>query len=90
MTRNVTMKEVLMPKVYLTDTEQKCARFAAWVYGQMKIRNMSQRSLAEKLGISHQALSKKLSKRSFDFSDYLFFVNEFQPTDKELREISGL
>lgn len=76
-----------MPRVYLTDTDRLYARLTAWVYGQMKIRKLSQRSLAEKRGISHQALSKKLSRGRFDFEDFAFFVKEFHPSDKELREI---
>ena len=89
MTRNVTM-EVEMSKVYLTETEELKAKFAAWVYAQMKMRKITQRSLAKKRGISHQAFSVKLSTRSFSIDDYLFFVKEFQPSAKELMELNGL
>lgn len=79
-----------MPKVYLTEMDRICARFAAWVYGEMKLRKISQRALAKKRGISHQALSQKLQKRRFDFEDFVFFIKEFEPCDKSLRELSGL
>ena len=79
-----------MPRVYLTETEKVKAKFVAWLYGQMKLRNMTQSALAKKRGISPQALSVKLKKHSFEIDDFLFFVKEFQPSDKELREISGL
>lgn len=79
-----------MPRVYLSEKDRLCARLARWVYGELKIRRISQTSLAEKMGISHQALSRKLLKASFDYSDFAFFVKEFQPSDKELREIIGL
>lgn len=79
-----------MPKVYLTEKDRLCARLAAWVYGQMKLHRISQRTLAPKMGISHQALSRKLNERSFDYTDFIFFVKEFQPTDRELKEIIGL
>ena len=79
-----------MPKVYLTKTDESKAKFTAWIYGQMKLRKYSQQTLAKKRGISHQALSRKLLTQSYNFEDFLFFVNEFQPSDKELRDISGI
>ena len=79
-----------MPRVYLTEMDRISARFAAWVYGQMKLRKISQRTLADKRGISHQALSQKLKKQRFEFEDFVFFVQEFKPDDKDLRDLSGL
>lgn len=79
-----------MPKVYLTDAERLRERLAAYVYGQMKVRRISQRSLAKKRGISHQALSQKLLNRSFNYEDFVFFVQEFEPSQKELLELVGL
>jgi len=79
-----------MPKVYLSKSDQMCHRLSKWVYGEMKVRRLSQRKVADKMGISHQALSVKLRKASFDYSDFLFFVSEFEPTQKELLEIVGL
>jgi len=79
-----------MPKVYLTEKDRLCARLAKWVYGEMKVRRITQTSLAKKMDISHQALSRKLREESFDYTDFAFFVKEFQPSDKELREIIGV
>ena len=79
-----------MPKVYLTEKDRICARLSRWVYGEMKVRRLSQQSVADKMNISHQALSRKLLKASFDYSDFVFFVKEFQPSDKELKEIIGI
>lgn len=79
-----------MPKVYLTEKDRLCARLAAWVYGQMKLHRISQRALAPKMGISHQALSKKLKTHNFNYTDFVFFIQEFQPTDGELRQIIGI
>jgi len=78
-----------MPRVYLSDKERLCARLARWVYGELKIRRMSQADLAGKMGISHQALSQKLRRESFDYSDFCFFVKEFEPSQKELLELVG-
>lgn len=79
-----------MPRVYITEMDRIRAKFAAWIYGEMKVRRISQRTLAEKRGISHQALSQKLRKRQFDYEDFVFFIKEFEPCDKSLRELSGL
>lgn len=79
-----------MPKVYLSEKDRLCARLARWVYGEMKVRRTSQREIAGKMGISHQALSQKLIRESFDYTDFVFFVKEFQPSNKELLEIIGL
>ena len=79
-----------MPKVYLSERDRMCARLSRWIYGELKVRRLSQRTMAEKMGISHQALSQKLKRSSFDYSDFVFFVKEFQPSDKELREIIGI
>lgn len=79
-----------MPRVYLTEMDQIRARFTAWVYGEMKIRKLSQRSLAKKRGITHQALSKKLSTMNYNFEDFVFFVKEFEADGKKLQELSGI
>ena len=77
-----------MAKVYLTDHQVLCARLSRWVYGEMKVRNITLQKLSEKRGISHQALSRKLKTSSFDYIDFLFFVKEFEPSEKELKELT--
>lgn len=79
-----------MPKVYMTEKDRICNRLARWVYGELKVRKMSIRTLAEKRGISHQALSRKLRTASFDYYDFVFFVQELQPSDSELKVIIGI
>lgn len=78
-----------MPKVYLTENDRISQRLARWIYGEMKVRRLTLVSIARKMNISHQALSKKLRSESFSYTDFVFFVKEFQPNDKELREIIG-
>lgn len=79
-----------MPKVFLTEKERTSHKLACWVYGQMKVRRLTLVSIARKMNISHQALSKKLRAESFNYTDFVFFVKEFEPSDKELREIIGI
>jgi len=78
-----------MPKVYLTDWDRACARLSRYVYGEMRVRMISQDKLARRRGISRQALGRKLKESSFDFKDFVFFVQEFGSNDKEIREIIG-
>ena len=79
-----------MPKVYLTEKDRLCSRLAKWVYGEMHVRRISQEELAKKMCIAQQSLSRKLREESFNYTDFVFFVKEFQPSDKELREIIGV
>lgn len=79
-----------MPKVYLTEKDRICHRLACWIYGQMKVRRLTLASVAKKMDISHQALSRKLRAESFNYTDFVFFVKEFEPSDRELREIIGI
>lgn len=79
-----------MPKVYLTEKDLLCARLARYVYGEMRIRRITLSEVANDMGISHQALSKKLRNESFSYPDFCFFVKYFKPTNKELLEIIGL
>ena len=73
-----------MPKVYLSEKDRLSARLAKWVYGEMKLRGMTQAQLAEMLFISQQALSKKLSRASFSYEDFVLLVKVFEPTANEL------
>ena len=80
----------IMPKVYLTEKDRLCARLAKWVYGEMKVRRLTQEQVAKKMNISHQALSQKLKRESFDYADFVFFVKEFQPSNEELLQLIGI
>ena len=79
-----------MPKVYMSEREQLCARVARWVYGEIGVRRITITELARRRGITHQAMSKKLISESFSYEDFVFFVKEFKPTQKELLELVGL
>ena len=79
-----------MPKSYITKNQMLSERLAAWVYGQMKVQHVTQRELAEKRGISQQAISAKLRNRAFDFEDFLVFVAIFQPESEELNRLVGM
>lgn len=78
-----------MPRVYLTNNEKLNTKLAEWVYGKMRANRITQQDIADRRGISRQAVSKKLISRSFDFEDFVCFVEMFKPDDVELRKLVG-
>ena len=78
-----------MPRVYLSENERLSAQLSSWVYGEMKCRGISQRKMAEELGICQQALSKKLKSHSISFTDLVVFVRVFEPDEKDIARLLG-
>lgn len=78
-----------MPRVYLSENEKLSERLSAWVYGQMKVKKIPQRIMAEEMEISQPALAQKLKNRSFTYSDFLTFVRVLEPDTKELDRLLG-
>ena len=76
-----------MPKVYLTKEQQASYRLAEWVYSQMKMQRITQKEIGERLGISQQAVYNKLRRRSFEFEDFVCFVEIFRPNVKTLARL---
>ena len=78
-----------MPKIFLSETEKMNDRLATWVYGQMRVKRISQRELAEELHITQQGLSYKLKHRQISYGDFITFVNVFEPNHDELAWLIG-
>lgn len=78
-----------MPRVYLSENERLSERLSAWVYGQMKVKKIPQRIMAEELEISQPAFAQKLKNRSFSYTDFLTFVRVLEPGTKELERLLG-
>lgn len=78
-----------MPKTYLSEKDRLSDRLASWVHGQMKLRHITQRQLAEELQITQQALSYKLKARQFSFADFVTIVSVFAPDPSELAWLVG-
>lgn len=76
-----------MPRVYVIKDQKRNARLAAWVYGELKVRELTQSDLAKRRGVSQQAISLKLKKHSFDFEDFACFVEMFDPSDAEIKRL---
>lgn len=78
-----------MPKVYLSENERLSERLSAWVYGQMKIKKIPQRIMAEEMEISQPALAQKLKNRSFSYSDFLTIVRVLEPETADIERLLG-
>jgi predicted XRE-type DNA-binding protein len=76
-----------MPKTYLTKQDQLNSRLARWVYGELKVRQMSQAQLAREMQISQQALSMKLRIARFTFDDLCTFIRVFEPSEDEIERL---
>ena len=79
-----------MPTIHLTHEERIKAGLASYVAGELKIRNLYQRDLADAMGISQQALSMKIRKRSFSFEDFVHILSFFGTDLKEVGRILGV
>ena len=78
-----------MPKVYLNQKDRLNDRLASWVFGQLKLKRITQKQLAEQLEITQQGLSYKLKVRQFTFSDFITLVDVFEPDASEVAWLVG-
>ena len=79
-----------MPRVHITKTDRQKDRIVAYVISELKVRGLRQQDLANYMGISQQALSNKLRRKSFSFENYVQIVNFFGADDYELRRLAGI
>ena len=76
-----------MARVYITTTERRNAKLAAWIYGEMKVQRVTQSAVAAKLGISQPSFNRKLRNHNFDFEDFTALVELFNPEDGEIARL---
>ena len=78
-----------MPRVYLSENERLSERLTAWIYGQLKVKHIPQRIMAEELEISQPAFAQKLKNRSFSFTDFATLVRVLDPDEQEISRLLG-
>jgi DNA-binding transcriptional regulator LsrR (DeoR family) len=76
-----------MPRVYITKQQQMNNRLVSLIYGTMKVQHVTQRQMADKLGISQQAYAKKLKKCQFTFVDLVTIFEELDMQDEEILSV---
>lgn len=66
-----------MAKIFLTDEDRACHRFAAWIREQKDIHDINDTELGDKRGIKQPCMSRKIRLGKFSFTDFVFFAKEF-------------
>lgn len=73
-----------MPKAYITLQQQKNNELAALIYGTMKVKGVTQKCLADALGISQPGVSDKLRRKSFSYEDLVTIFDICGLTDGQI------
>lgn len=79
-----------MPKTYLTKQEKLNNDLSAWIYGQAKVRKVSQKQIADAIGIKQPSLNRKLRHGGFTFQDLTAVFGILEPSKDELARLMGL
>ena len=80
-------KEYKMPRAYITKQQQLNNRLVSLIYGTMKVKHVTQTSMADKLGISQQAYGKKLKNAQFTFADLTTIFRELDMPDEDILSV---
>ena len=79
-----------MPKVYLTRQDKLNERLVTLIYGMMKAKKISQRYMADMLGISQPAFCKKLRTRRFTHADLTIIFEALDMQDEQILSVMRL
>lgn len=78
-----------MPKAYITKQQKLNEDLAAWIYGEMFVRHISQTKMAEIMGIKQPSLNRKLRQGNFTFPDLAIIFGVLQPDADTLMRLMG-
>ena len=76
-----------MPKTYITRQEKLNSDLAAYIYGTMRVKKISQKTMAERMGIKQPSLNYKLRHGSFTFQDLTAIFDVLKPDAETLSRI---
>lgn len=79
-----------MPRVYITKQEKLNRDLSAWIYGQAKVRRVSQKQLADAIGIKQPSLNYKLKHGSFSYQDLIAVFGILEPDEDTLARLMGV
>lgn len=79
-----------MPRAYITKQEKLNNELSAWIYGQAKVRRVTQKQLAEAIGIKQPSLNYKLRHGSFSFQDLTVVFEILEPDGETLMKLMGV
>ena len=78
-----------MPKTYLTKQQKLNNDLSAWIYGNMKIQKVSQKELADRIGIKQPSLNYKLRHGNYTFQDLTTIFSVLKPDADTLTRLMG-
>ena len=78
-----------MPKTYLTKQQKLNCDMAAWIYGQLKAQRIPQQTIADDLGITHQAFNYKLKTQTFKYEDLVAVFRTLKPDAQTIVRLMG-
>lgn len=76
-----------MPRVYITKQQQMNNKLVSLIYGTMKVQHVTQRQMADKLGISQQAFGKKLKNCQFSYEDLVTIFEVLDMPDEDILSV---
>lgn len=76
-----------MPKVYLTKQQKMNDKLVSLIYGTMKVKRITQQTMAEHLVITQQAFSRKLKVCQFSFAELIIIFDVLGFTDEEILSV---
>lgn len=79
-----------MPKTYITKQEKLNNDLSAWIYGNMKIQKVSQKELADRIGIKQPSLNYKLRHGNYTFQDLTTIFSVLKPDADTLTRLMGV
>ena len=76
-----------MPKVYLTKQDKLNNELVALIYGNMKVKHVTQKQIADRLLISQPAFNGKLKRKKLTFEDLVTVFEILEFTDDQILSV---
>ena len=76
-----------MPKVFITKQEQLNNKLVTMIYGTMKVKRITQQKIANEMGITQQAFSRKLKICQFSFAELITIFNALELSDDQILSV---
>lgn len=74
-----------MPRCYLGNRREYIQKdFSRYVIGELRLQGISEAELGNELGITQQAVSQKIKKHKFTYSDVLGIFKLFDADDETI------
>ena len=79
-----------MPRVSAKKKEYMASDLTQWIIGRLYVKNLHQKDLAEKLGITKSALSLRMRSGFFEYKDLLTIFSYLDASNEEIIKLMKL